>query len=161
MEVEWKAFELRPEEAELPEKSPEYLARAKAGVEALSKQYGLEMKWNRKSKHSRMALAGGKYAAEHGMANDYHEAVFRAQYQQEININDLSNLVEIADHLGFNKDEFREAVTSEHYQSLVLQDHAEAQNKGITGIPCFIFKNQGVMGAQSYESLVKLIKEEY
>lgn len=158
VEVEWKAFELRPEGMQLPEKSPEYMARAKAGVEALSHQYGIEMKWNDKSKHSRMALAGAKYAAEQNKDNAYHDAVFSAQFQQQKNINDLDTLVEIAAGIGLDEKEFRQAAVSEHYQERVVKESKQAQQMGVTGIPCFVIRGKGVMGVQSYEDLLALVQ---
>lgn len=65
--IEWKAFELRPEGIERPEKSPEYLVQAKAGIEALGQKYGLLMIFNDKSKHSRLALEGAKFAEDQGL----------------------------------------------------------------------------------------------
>ncbi len=142
----------------MPEHSPEYMARARAGVEAMSKQYGIEMKWNDRSKHSRHALEGAKFAEAHGLSNDYHEAVFKAHFQQEKAINDIDTLVRIAESLGLDGQEFRKALETREYEPAVLRDIQEAQAIGITGIPCFISGNRGVMGAQSYEALVELIK---
>jgi predicted DsbA family dithiol-disulfide isomerase len=159
IDVEWKAFELRPEGVEVPPKTPEYIERAKAGVEALSEQYGLNMKWNDKSKHSRHALEGAKFADEQGLSNEYHEAVFRAQFQQTKNINDIETLVEIAKQIGLDESQFRQVLEDRRYEQKVLKENQEAQQLGITGIPCFISGNKGVMGAQSYESLLQLIEE--
>jgi len=36
----------------------------------------------------------------------------------------------------------------------------EAQRLGVTAVPCFVSGTKGVLGAQTYESLVKLIGEE-
>ncbi|MFZ3580161.1 DsbA family oxidoreductase [Virgibacillus sp. DJP39] len=160
VEVEWKAFELRPEGVDIPAHTPEYMERAKAGVESMSKQYGIEMNWNDKSKHSRHALEGAKFADSQGKSNDYHEAVFRAQFQQEKAINDIDTLVGIAEAIGLDPVAFREALESRKHEPEVLDDIQEASQIGITGIPCFISGNKGVMGAQSYEDLVELIKND-
>jgi len=156
IEVEWRAYELRPEGMEIPEKSPEYIERAKVGIMALSKKYGLEMKWNDKTKHSRLALEGAKFAEEKGLANEYHDAVFVAQFQEQKNINDLETLIQIAKPLGFNEEDFREALISRRYGSAVEKDNEEARRMGITGIPCFISNGQGKMGVQTYEELIAL-----
>lgn len=160
MEVEWKAFELRPEGVEAPPKSKEYIDRAKAGVETLSKQYGLEMKWNDKSNHSRSALEGAKFARDKGLEDEYHDAVFRAQFQEDRNIDNLQTLLDIGKDIGLNEAEFRQALETRKYQEEVLRDHQEAVSLGITGIPCFVSGNKGVMGAQPYESLLSLIEKE-
>jgi predicted DsbA family dithiol-disulfide isomerase len=156
--VEWKAFELRPEGFEIPPKPPEYIARAKAGVEMLGRKYGLQMKFNDKSKHSRMALEGAKFAEAHGLGNEYHDAVFAAQFQEQRNINDLQVLVEIAAQIGLNPDEYREAVVDRVYKEAVSREVDEAQHLNIQSVPCYIIDGRKAFGVQSYEDLVKLLE---
>ena len=156
--VEWKAFELRPEGTELPNKSPEYMARAKAGIEALGKKYGLHMTFNEKSKHSRFALEGSKFAEDHGLGNEYHDAVFAAQFQEEKDINDLSTLRSLAGQIGLNREEFTQALVARKYEQAVSKDVAEAQRLGIQSVPCFIVDGRAIHGAQSYEALEKFLQ---
>jgi predicted DsbA family dithiol-disulfide isomerase len=155
--VEWKAFELRPEGTEIPPMPPEYLARARASVEALAKKYGIQMVWHDKSKYSRLALEGSKFAEEQGLGNEYHDAVFSAQYLQEKNINDIEVLVSIAKQIGLNPGVFRDALSSRKFQQEVLQDCEEAHKLGIQSIPCFIVENRAIFGAQGYEALERLL----
>ena len=110
LNIEWKAYELRPEDIELPEKPPKYLAKAKAGIEKLSRKYGLYMTFNDQSKHSRLALEGAKFAEEHGLVNEYHDAVFVAQFQEQKNINDLNVLIELAVQIGLDQEGFQKAL---------------------------------------------------
>lgn len=159
IEVEWKSYELRPMGVEMPPKSPEYMERARAGVAALSEQYGIEMKWNAQSKHSRFALEGAKFAEAYGKGGDYQEALFAAQFQQNQNINDIEILVLIAEKIGLPSEPFREALEKRLFKEQVDEEIQEAQDIGITGIPCFIAGNTGVMGVQSYESLVALLEQ--
>lgn len=155
--VEWKAFELKPEGEEQPAQSPETLARYKAIIESLSKRYGIEMKWNDQSEHSRLGLEGAKFAEEQGLVNEYHDAVFAAQFQQSKNINDIEVLVSLAEQIGLDPITFREAVTSRKYQQDVLKECNEAHELGIHSIPCFIVENRALFGAQGYDALVHLI----
>jgi predicted DsbA family dithiol-disulfide isomerase len=158
IEVEWRSFELRPEGIQVAPKTPEYYARARAGVEALSKQYQMDMKWNDKSKHSRLAHEGAKFAQVHGRANEYHNAVFAAQFQLDKDINDVENLVDIAEEIGLDASEFRKSLKSHQYLDEVVKNVDEAAEIGITGIPCFIVGNRGVMGVQSEEDLLRLLR---
>lgn len=155
--TEWKSFELRPEGIEIPEKSPKYLAQAKLSVEALGQKYGLQMTFNEKSKHSRMALQGAKFAEERGYGNAYHDAVFAAQFQEQKDINDLDVLTKIAVKIGLDQEEFRQAILSKRYEQAVLKDIAEAQNLGIQGVPYYIVNGRKAFGVQSYEALEKLL----
>jgi predicted DsbA family dithiol-disulfide isomerase len=155
--IEWKAFELHPEGEELPPMSPEYLARAKAGIEALAQRYHIDMRWNDESKYSRLALEGAKFAEEQGLTNEYHDIVFAAQFQKGKNINDIEVLVSLAEQIGLNPVSFREALKTRKYQKTVLQECREAHELGIHSIPCFIVEDRALFGAQSYEALEKLL----
>lgn len=158
LSIEWKAFELRPEGLELPEKPPEYLARVKAGIEALGRKYGLKMAFNDKSKHSRLALEGAKFAEDHGLVNEYHDAVFAAQFQEQKNINDSNVLTEIAVQIGLDAEAFQKALVTRTYEQAVLQDVEEAHRLGINTVPCYIVDGRAVYGAQNYETLKKLLQ---
>lgn len=118
------------------------------------------MHWNNKSKHSRRALEGAKFAKENGLENEYHDEVFRAQFQEVKNIDDVQTLVDIAKRIGLDEEEFRQALEMRSYQEEVLEDHREAEQLGITGIPCFVSGNKGIMGAQTYESLLQLVEQD-
>lgn len=155
--IEWKSFELRPEGLEVPEKPANYLAQAKLSVEALGRKYGLQMTFNEKSKHSRMALEGAKYAEDHGYGDAYHNAVFAAQFQEQKNINDLTTLTEIAGQIGLDQEEFKQAIVSKRYEQAVLEDISESQRLGIQGVPYYIVDGRTAYGAQSYEALEKLL----
>lgn len=155
--IEWKSFELQPEGEERPAQSPENTARYKAVIDSLSKRYGIVMKWNDQSKHSRLALEGAKFAEEQGLVSEYHDAVFSAQFQQSKNINDIEVLVSLAEQIGLDSIAFREAVTSRKFRQAVLQDCDEAHELGVQSIPCFIVENRALFGAQGYDALVHLL----
>ncbi len=155
--VEWKAFELKPEGVEQPAQSQEGSARYKAIIESISKRYGVVMKWNDQSKHSRRALEGAKFAEEQRLVNEYHDAVFSAQFQLSKNINDIEVLVSLAEQIGLDPIAFREAITSRKYQQAVLEECNEAHELGIHSIPCFIVDNRALFGAQGYDALVHLL----
>ena len=155
--LEWKAFELRPEGLELPLKSAEDLARAKAGIENMGRKYGLYMTFNEKSKHSRLALEGAKFSEEKGLGNEYHDAVFAAQFQQQKNINDPKVLTDIAHQIGLDQEEFLKALVTRKYEQAVAQDVEEAYQLSVQMVPCFIVEGRKVFGVQSYEALEKLL----
>lgn len=159
LEIQWKAFELRPEGVVIPKKDPEMMARGHVNVDRMAEGYGVTFNWHEKSEHSRKALEGAKFAEEQGKSQEYHGIVFKAQFQDGKNINDIDTLTDLVAEIGLDPAGFKKAVESGRYEDDVLRDHAEAQSLGITGIPCFVVGNQGVMGAQSYDTLKSLIEE--
>jgi predicted DsbA family dithiol-disulfide isomerase len=159
VEVEWKSFELRPEGVEPLPRHPGYMEQVMAGIERLSQAYNLEMNYNKNSKHSRKALEGAKFAKDHGLENQYHQAVFEAQFQQDADIDNLDQLLSIVERVGLDVDQFRTAIAERKYRNAVLQDIEEAAYKGITAIPAFIIGDEVRVGAQSYEVLRDLVNK--
>lgn len=159
VEIEWRSFELKPEGMELPPKPEGYMEQARANVKRMSEQYGLDMKWNDKSSHSHFAHEGAKFAEQHGKADAYHDAVFKAQFQEDRDINDLDTLTVIAEAVGLDGSAFRRSVENREFEQAILEDRQTAEQIGITGVPCFIVNEQGVMGAQTYDSLAALLNK--
>ncbi|GAX88924.1 DsbA family oxidoreductase [Effusibacillus lacus] len=110
------------------------------------------------ARHSRKAHEGAKFAIEQGKAKEYHEAVFRAQFQEERNIDNLDTLIEIAGSIGLDQTAFKEALESGKYEAQVLADTRLADQIGVTGVPCFVAGNRGAFGVQSYQALERLLE---
>ncbi|BCJ86801.1 hypothetical protein skT53_17860 [Effusibacillus dendaii] len=158
IEIEWKSFELRPEGVEVPEKSPEYYEQAWRSVRQFAARYGLQMNLNRQAKHSRKAHEGAKFAEQNGKSDEYHDAVFRAQFTEDKNIDDIDTLVNIAGQIGLDPQSFRQALESRQFEAQVLADTDLAAQYGISAIPCFVVGNRGVMGVQTEEALQRLLE---
>lgn len=157
MEVEWKAFELRPEGQPIVPKPPGYLERAWESVRALAAEVGLEMRPNsRRDRYSRLALEGAKFAERHGKLEEYNEAVFRLYFVEDGDIGDPAALRAVAESVGLDGEAFARALAERTFKPDVDRDCAEARELGITGIPCFISGNAGLMGVRSYETLKRL-----
>lgn len=159
MTVAWKAFELRPPGANVPPKPEAYMQRAWEGVRQLCRQFGLpEMRRNsRRDLSSRLALAGQKFAAAHGRSDEYTTAVFQAMFYDDQDISDLNVLAERAAGAGLDPAAFRNALAGGRYTAAVEADVDLAAAWGITAIPCFVSGNRGLMGVQTYDSLVGLV----
>lgn len=158
MEVEWKAFELRPEGLNVPPPPEEYLERAWRSVSALAARYNLKMRRHSHYGPSRLALEGARFAEDHGMIEAYNDAMFKALWVENRDISDLEVLVQVAEAIGLDNQAFRECLVKRTNMQRVLDDTAEAERLGITGIPCFIAGNRGAMGVQSFEQLKQLVE---
>lgn len=158
LQIEWKAFELRP--AGSPPIPEEYLKRilaARPQMQAIARErFGLEMKGNapKGAGASFLAHVGAKYAVENGKGPDYHHAVFAAHWQEERDITSIEVLVEIATRLGLDEVEFRAALENPRYAAQVREEAEWAYRHGVGGVPAIIFGNRYlVSGAQPVEVL--------
>ena len=143
---------------------PEYRARIEAGrpqLEAMARErYGLELNVGPFGINSRPALVGAKFAEAKGLGDAYHDAVFRAYWQNAQNIEDVEVLAEVATAVGLNRDEFLAALGDPHYQQAMLADVQQAFQYGLSGVPALVYNSKYlVTGAQPYELLVQVAEK--
>ena len=161
LQMEWRAYELRPAEAPPipPEVEAAHQERIAAGwprVQQVARErFGLEMRRMEGERHpSRLAHVGAKFAIQRGKGDDYHLAVFRAHWQELRDISSPDTLGEIAVAVGLDEAGFRAALAGELLLSAVLEDESWAAEIGLTGVPAFIFGQRYlVVGAQPVEML--------
>lgn len=159
--MRWRSYELRPMGTTI---SPEYRARIEGyrpQMRAMAKErYGLEINEGPFGINSRPALLGAKFAEEHGVGDAYHEAIFRAYWQEAQDISDTAVLVTIATSLGLPEDQSLAALTAKKYDDLVMADVQQAFQYGLNGVPASVFAGKYlVSGAQPYELFAEVAEK--
>ncbi len=168
MDVEWRAFELRP--VGMPPIPPEAEAAHREKIAAgwprvqqiARERFGLEMRRMEGDGHhpTRLAHVGAKFASERGQGEAYQRAVFRAHWQELRDISSPDVLAEIAARLGLDEAEFRAALQDENYVAAVETDEYWAWQQGLNGVPAFIFgRRYLVSGAQPPEVLRQVVDQ--
>lgn len=162
VQVRWRSFELRP--ADGPPISPEYRARIEAYrpqmVAMARERYGLEIKSGPLGINSRPALVGAKFAEAQSVGEAYHDAVFRAYWQDAKDISDVDVLAEVATAVGLDRDQFLAALDDPQHQQAVLADVDQAFQYGLSGVPALVYNNKYlVSGAQPYELLAQVAEK--
>jgi predicted DsbA family dithiol-disulfide isomerase len=66
-------------------------------------------------------------------------------------------LLEIAERVGLPAVGAREVLEKRTFKAAVDQDWALSREYGITGVPTFVAGTRGVVGAQPYEVLERLV----
>jgi predicted DsbA family dithiol-disulfide isomerase len=107
--------------------------------------------------NSRLAQELTKWAETKGEAR-IHDALFRAYFVDGVDIGDLDALVRAAEGIGLPGDEARRALEQRSMRAAVDADWARARAMGVTGVPTFAAGGQGVVGAQPYEVLERLVR---
>jgi predicted DsbA family dithiol-disulfide isomerase len=166
IEIIWKSYELRPQDAPpLPEAVEKaYRERITAGwpqvQQIANERFGLELKSHRWGVKSRYALEGAKYAEEQGLGPAYHEAMFKAHFVEDRDFGDLETLGDLAAEIGLNRAEFLNAVKSRAYAPQVDADISQAQVYGLQGVPATIIEQKYLLsGAQPFEVLDDVMQQ--
>jgi predicted DsbA family dithiol-disulfide isomerase len=109
--------------------------------------------------NSRLAQELGAWADTQPGGEAIHEAFYKAYFVDARNIGDTDVLFEIVAAVGLSVDAAREALDSGAFKDAVDADWAKSRATGVTGVPTFVAGGQGVVGAQPYEALEKLVKD--
>lgn len=175
VEVEWKSFQLDPGlDPKETQDTIQYFREKKGFPEAQATQmlgqvtemgkgagidfnFGKTLITNTFSAHKLLHLA-----KKHNKSNEMEEALFIAHFIDGKNVGDAEVLVMLAENLGMNKEEARQAVTTDQLDDEVNQDIQEARNNGISGVPFFVLNGKyAVSGAQPAEAFENALQQTY
>jgi predicted DsbA family dithiol-disulfide isomerase len=129
-------------------------AQMKARMDAEGLPYGERtMTYN-----SRLAQEVGKWADTQPGGEAIHDAMFRAYFVEARNIGDPAVILEIVKQVGLPVDEARAVIDQRTFKDAVDEDWALSRQLGVTGVPTFVAGRYGVVGAQPYETLERLVE---
>ncbi|WP_299991427.1 DsbA family oxidoreductase [uncultured Pontibacter sp.] len=104
----------------------------------------------------RLIWLAGQYGVQHEVAN----ALFKAYFTENRQMNDTAVLKEIGIAQGIPADRLEGFFESEEGKQEVRQMEAFAQSAGITGVPAFVINDQYlVSGAQPAETFLNVFKQ--
>jgi predicted DsbA family dithiol-disulfide isomerase len=108
--------------------------------------------------NSRRAQELSKWAEEQGKGDDFHMAVFKAYFKDGQNIGRRQVLKALAASLGLDPAEADKVMEQGLYKEAVDRDWNYSRRIGVTAVPTFVANGRGVVGAQPYGELVKLMQ---
>jgi len=130
-------------------------ARMKGLMDAEGLPYGMRTH----TYNSRLAQELGKWADTVEGGEALHDALYRAYFVDARNIGDPEVLLDIVGALGLPVEDARAALAERRFKDAVDEDWAKSGKLGVTGVPTFVAGGFGVVGAQPYETLVRLMDE--
>jgi predicted DsbA family dithiol-disulfide isomerase len=107
--------------------------------------------------NSRLAQELAKWAESQGKGYEIHDPLFRAFFVDAKNIGDPNVLAEIAGSVGLPKDEALDALHSRAFKDAVDADWRRSAELGVSAVPTFVMAGYGLVGAQPYEMLERLV----
>ena len=166
MKIEWVHFPLHPETPAEGRALADLFrgrnvdvrsmhAQMKARMDAEGLPYGERtMTYN-----SRLAQELGKWADTQPGGEAIHDALFRAYFVEARDISSPAVLLEIAGRVGLSVEGARQVLEQRTFERAVDADWALSREYGITGVPTFVAGRYGVVGAQPYETLERLVEK--
>lgn len=103
------------------------------------------------------ALQGSEIARDAGVFPAYHDGVFRAAFEQGVDIADRGALDAIAERAGIDRSKFRAALDSGAMSARIAGNQREADEFSALGFPTFILGDFPMIGIQPIESMRLLL----
>ncbi|MEU0156815.1 DsbA family oxidoreductase [Micromonospora fulviviridis] len=101
-----------------------------------------------------------RFATERGRAAELVERLYRAHFQDGIDIGSTDALVELATEVGLDETEAREYLRSNLGRREVAADLSAAHQLGVSSVPTFVLAGKyAVTGAQEPETLLAALHE--
>jgi predicted DsbA family dithiol-disulfide isomerase len=159
VEVEWRAYELRPDPIPTLDPDGEYLHRVwNASVYPMANALGMKLRLPPVQPRSRKALEAAEYARKEGKFDEMHTALFRAFFESGKDIGKEEVLLEVGASVGIDREELRAALEEGRYAEKVIADEELARKLGVGSVPTMFVGPVGepfehaevIIGAQPY-----------
>ena len=166
MKIEWVHFPLHPE-TPAEGRSLEDLFKGRnvdrkgmhAAMKARMDAEGLPYGERTMTYNSRLAQEIGKWADTQPGGEAIHDAFFRAYFVDARDISQPAVILDIVKAVGLSVDDARDVIEKRTFKAAVDADWNLSRQYGITGVPTFVAGRQGVVGAQPYETLERLVEQ--
>lgn len=171
LEIDWHPFDLRSgkrgpddeiDHSVEDGKDEAYYERARQNVDRLREEYGVEM---RNLDEVPEVDSLDAQVASHYVQEAYpdawlafDDAILEALWIDGRDVGDVDVLVRLADAVGIDGAEIREAVADEDRRDRLREAFAEAQRAGVTGVPTFVADGRAARGAVPPDHLERLVQ---
>lgn len=164
VEVDHRAYELRPYPVPTLDPNGEYLHRVwNSAVYPIAETLGMTLRLPPVQPRSRRALEAAEYAREEDRFDAMHDSLFRAFFQEGRDLDDLDILLDIGESSGLDREALRLALEEERYTQKVVGDEELARRLGIASVPTVLVgaadrpleESEAVVGTQTGNGRLK------
>jgi predicted DsbA family dithiol-disulfide isomerase len=164
VEIDWRAFELRPEPVPTLDPNGEYLHRVwNQSVYPMAEQRGMVLRLPPIQPRSRKAFEAAEFARGVGRFDPMNRALFKAFFEDGQDLADLDVLLGIGRSVGVDPEGLRQALVEGQHTGKVLADQHLAREIGISGVPALLISagERGVLisAAQPYEVVERALAQ--
>jgi len=172
VKIDWRPFDLRSGKRN-PDgtidhdaddgKDDAYYEQAKQNVKKLREKYGademdVELATDVDSLPAQLVSVAIREQYDYETWLDFDEGVFAALWHDGRDIGAEEVLVDIAESAGVDADVVRDALADDGRRAALREQFSEAQERGVTGVPTFVYDGHAARGAVPPEQLERLVE---
>lgn len=122
-------------------------------MQARAEGVGLVMRRPKWSPNTKLAHEATMYAKEQGRDGEFHHAIAKGYWEQDVDFGKLSALREAAEQSGLNWAELAPLLESGRYRQQVMDEYAAARERGVGVTPTYMVDGELLVGDVSVEDL--------
>ena len=103
-----------------------------------------------KTPNTLYSLEATEYAQQQGKFLEFHQAAYRAFWQDRQDLGQIETLTQIANTIGLDGADLAQTLQQGAHSQTVINQYREALQYGINGIPTFLIGNLMFTGAHPY-----------
>ena len=165
LDVDWRGFQIHPDwpatgipaEKIYGARNPEERKGAWERIATMATDIGLTMRPPSVLTNSYNALAATEYAIASGKGEEFEERVYRAYFEDGSNIGDIEVLKKLGGDVDLDPAQIVEAIESPKLQLRLKNNAMVAQQHNVSGVPTFFIGNYPLVGAQSEDTMRKIL----
>ena len=115
-------------------------------VPRFAKQYGLDFIPQPPLTESYTASIGFLFVEDKGVGEEFNTLVFKSRWSLGQDISQFDILADIAEQVGFDRNEFFAAISNPQYKERLLKIRQQAGEAGVFGAPTFIYEGKKILG---------------
>jgi predicted DsbA family dithiol-disulfide isomerase len=166
LQLEWRGFQIHPDwpaegiPADKARETGDAAARQATWnrITAMAEAVGFEIKPPTVLTNSRAALAATEFARESGRDEALEERIYKAYFNQGVNIGDAEIVARLAVDAGLDAAEVADAIKSPKYEMRLKNNALAANNRGVSGVPTFFIGEYPLVGAQSLDAMRAILR---
>ena len=129
-------------------------------LRAFAARFGItDMRLRDRSPNTRKALAIAELARDQGRLPRFRDLAMDAHWRRGLDLEAEADLRAIAAEAGLDPERAIAATADPAVLALLDERRAEAEERGVTGIPTFVVGDRGVVGCQEYEVLAAFLED--
>ena len=124
------------------------------------KEYGLNFCDVKILSNSRKSLIVGEYSRKMGKNEEFTDEIFKAYFEDCLDIGKEEVIVEVAKNIGLTKHDVESALEDPLCQKRFTNNCLEARKHNVTGVPTFIINDKyTIIGAQQEQTFIELLEK--
>ena len=142
-----------------PEVAVKKLPVARQDMARIARRMGIPVNPPPKTTDPTLAGAGSFLAEENDLLRPYIVEVMRREWAHGEDIGQEDLLIDIAEHLGLPRDDFRNAIHDPANHARLESNWQEADEKGVVGVPSFVIGEEIFWGQDRIDYVLEHLRE--